>query len=265
MNPSVISNTASKPGNLFWSTNEHEIPHGLDIPDVSKHGIEEDMTPLDVDEGALNAYYAKIHTILPILPHSKDRLLEILHQCSREVQEVFLYAFYTVTRTNLDRVLSTFERVTSFDNAQDLLLYYTRQPALVRPTAVNLVWLQTTLLMILDCDSRGPENIVLKDGVPKHSLIQSATKLGSDMAKSLDQLKAKRSSDADVDSDANLVRRSWVSLAILARWYAISVADPSVLVNQEIGGREDERVLGSVTAGIGGTFDFHLLITVLVR
>jgi hypothetical protein len=119
--------------------------------------------------------------------------------------------------------------------------------------------------MILDCDSRGPENIVLKDGVPKHSLIQSATKLGSDMAKSLDQLKGKRSSDADVDSDANLVRRSWVSLAILARWYAISVADPSVLVNQEIGGREDERVLGSVTAGIGGTFDFHLLITVLVR
>ncbi|KAM0094987.1 Glucose-responsive transcription factor [Aspergillus fumigatus] len=256
MNSSVMGNTAPKPGNLFWSTNEHEIPHGLDIPDVSKHGIEEDMTPLDVDGGALNAYYAKIHTIFPILPHSKDRLLEILHQCSREVQEVFLYALYTVTRTNLDRVLSTFERVTSFDNAQDLLLYYTRQPALVRPTAVNLVWLQATLLMILDCDSRGPENIVLKDGVPKHSLIQSATKLGSDMAKSLDQLKAKRSSDADVDSDANLVRRSWVSLAILARWYAISVADLSVLVNQEIGGREDERVLGSVTAGIGAYSSF---------
>ncbi|KAH2308130.1 hypothetical protein KXV47_006713 [Aspergillus fumigatus] len=256
MNSLVMGNTAPKPGNLFWSTNEHEIPHGLDIPDVPKHGIEEDMTPLDVDGGALNAYYAKIHTIFPILPHSKDRLLEILHQCSREVQEVFLYALYTVTRTNLDRVLSTFERVTSFDNAQDLLLYYTRQPALVRPTAVNLVWLQATLLMILDCDSRGPENIVLKDGVPKHSLIQSATKLGSDMAKSLDQLKAKRSSDADVDSDANLVRRSWVSLAILARWYAISVADLSVLVNQEIGGREDERVLGSVTAGIGAYSSF---------
>ncbi|GFF38495.1 uncharacterized transcriptional regulatory protein C320.03 [Aspergillus udagawae] len=264
MNPSVMGNTAPKPGNLFWSTgNEHEIPHGLDIPDVSKHGIEEDMTPLDVDEGALNAYYANIHTIFPILPHSKDRLLEILHQCSREVQEVFLYALYTATRTNLDRVLNTFERVTSFDNAQDLLLYYTRQPALVRPTAVNLVWLQTTLLMILDCDSRGPENLVLKDGMPKHSLIQSATKLGSDMAKSLDQLKAKRSSDADVDSDANLVRRSWVSLAILARWYAISVADPSVLVNQEIGGREDERILGSVTAGIGAYSSFLVEMTTL--
>lgn len=56
MNSSVMGNTAPKPGNLFWSTNEHEIPHGLDIPDVPKHGIEEDMTPLDVDGGALNAY-----------------------------------------------------------------------------------------------------------------------------------------------------------------------------------------------------------------
>ncbi|PYH89160.1 hypothetical protein BO71DRAFT_114049 [Aspergillus ellipticus CBS 707.79] len=256
-NPSVINNSAPKPGNLFWSTgNENDLPASLDIPEVPKQALDEDMTPLDVDEGALNAYYQKIHPIFPILPHSKERLLEILHQCSREVQEIFLYSIFTVTRTNMDRVMSTFERVTSFDNAQDLLLYYTRQPALVRPTGVNLIWLQTMLLMILDCDSRGPDNFVMKDGVPKHSLIQSATKLGSDMAKSLGQLKSKRSSDPDVDSDANLVRRSWVSLGIVTRWYAISVADPSVLGTFEIGGREDERVLGSVTAGIASYSTF---------
>jgi hypothetical protein len=115
---------------------------------------------------------------------------------------------------------------------------------------VNLIWLQSMLLMILDCDSRGPDNFVLKDGIPKHTLIQSATKLGSDLAKGLGQLKSKRSSDPDVDSEANLVRRNWVSLIILSRWYAISVADPSVLGTHEIGGREDERVLGSVAVGI---------------
>ena len=197
------------------------------------------------------SYHVKIHPVFPILPHSKERLLEILHQCSREVQEVFLYSLYTVTRTNMDRIVSGFEKVTSFDNAQDLLLYYTRQPALVRSTPVNMIWLQTTLLMILDCDSRGPDNFVLKDGVPKHTLIQSATKLGSDMAKSFGQLKTQRSSDPDMDSDANLTRRNWISLIILTRWYAISVADPSVLGNHEIGGREDERVAGSVTTGVG--------------
>jgi hypothetical protein len=208
----------------------------------------------------VRSYYQKIHPVFPILPHSKERLLEILHQCSREVQEIFIYSLYTVTRTNMDRVISTFERVTSFDNAQDLLLYYTRQPALARPTGVNLIWLQTMLLMILDCDSRGPDNFVLKDGVPKHSLIQSASKLGSDLVKGLGQLKSKRSSDPDVDSEANLARRNWVVLAILSRWHAISVADPSVLGTYEIGGQEDERVVGPVTTGIGGEFDCSVYI-----
>lgn len=108
--------------------------------------------------------------------------------------------------------------------------------------------------MIMDCDFRGPDNFVLKDGVPKHTLIQSAIKLGSDLAKGLGQLKNKRASDPDHDSDANITRRDWVSLIILTRWYAISVADPSVLGNHEIGGREDERVVGSVTTGVGCMF-----------
>ncbi|KAE8149835.1 hypothetical protein BDV25DRAFT_155592 [Aspergillus avenaceus] len=255
-NPSAVGGTAPKPGNLFWSGSENEIPHGLDVPEVPKQTMEEDMTPLDVDEGSLNAYYQKIHPVFPILPHSKERLLEILHLCTREVQEIFLYSLYTATRTNIDRVISSFDRVSSYDNAQDLLLYYTRQPALGRPTGVNLIWFQTILLMILDCDSRGPDNFVLKDGVPKHSLIQSASKLGSDLAKGLGQLKSKRSSDPDVDSEANLVRRNWVTLAILSRWHAISVADPSILGTYEIGGQEDERVVGPVTTGVGSYSTF---------
>ncbi|KAL4972071.1 hypothetical protein BDW66DRAFT_12677 [Aspergillus desertorum] len=247
-NPAVVAGSAPKPGNLFWAGNDGDLPAGLDIPDIPKH--EEDMTPLNVDESALNAYYEKVHSILPILPNTKDQLLGLLHQCSREVQEIFLYSLYTLTRADIDRLAGTFERVTSYDNAQDLLLYYTRQPALVRSTGVNLIWLQSTLLMILDCDSRGPDNFVLKDGIPKQTLIQSATKLGSDLAKNLGQFKAKRTSDPDVDSEANLVRRSWVSLAILTRWYAVSVADTSVLGTHEIGGREDEKVVGAVAAGI---------------
>ncbi|KAL5046903.1 hypothetical protein BDW71DRAFT_181381 [Aspergillus fruticulosus] len=253
-NPAVVAGSAPKPGNLFWTSNDGDLPAGLDIPDMPKH--EEDMTPLNVDEGALNAYYEKVHSILPILPNTKDRLLGLLHQCSREVQEIFLYSLYTLTRVDINRLAGTFERVTSYDNAQDLLLYYTRQPALVRSTGVNLIWLQSILLMILDCDSRGPDNFVLKDGIPKQTLIQSATKLGSDLAKNLGQLKAKRTSDPDVDSEANLTRRSWVSLAILTRWYAVSVADTSVLGTHEIGGREDERIIGNVAAGIASYSSF---------
>lgn len=198
----------------------------------------------------MHRYYQKIHILLPILPHTRERTLELLQQCNREVQEIFCYALYTATRTDLSRVAGNFEKITSFDNAQDLLLYHTRQPLIVHSTAVSLIWLQTLLLMIIDCDTRGPDNFVLKDGIPKHTLVQAASKLGYDLAKSQGQLRNMRPTDSDIDSDANLTRRSWVSLIILSRWYAISVADGTVLSGQEIGGREDERVVGQITTGI---------------
>lgn len=197
------------------------------------------------------SYHHKILPIFPVLPYSKERLLELLHQCSREVQEVFLYALYAVTCTNMGRVANAFEKVASYDAAQDLLLsYHARQPVVIRPTAVSLVCLQALLLMILDCDARGPENLLAKNGAPKHALIQAATKIGYDLAKILGQLRGKRTSDSDVDSDSNLTRRNWVSLAILARWHALGVADASLVGNYEIGGLEDERVVGTATSQI---------------
>ncbi|KAJ6161206.1 hypothetical protein N7470_004602 [Penicillium chermesinum] len=258
-NASATADGATKPSNPFWnpSGNEQDLPSGLELADLPRHESADDMTPVNLDEGALDAYYQKVHPLLPILPHTRQRTLELLHQCNREVQETFCYALYTVTRTDTTRLAGNFEKVTSFDNAQDLLLYYTKQPLIVHSTAVNLIWLQTLLFMIIDCDSRGPDNFVLKDGLPKHTLVQAASKLGYDLAKSQGQLKSKRVSDPDIDSDANLTRRNWVSLIILNRWYAISVADATVIGGgQEIGGREDERVVGQITTGIASFSTF---------
>lgn len=250
--PTVTAGSAPKPGNLFWnpSGNEQELPSGLDLAGLPRHEGDDDMSPVSLDEGALEAYYQKVHTLLPILPHTRERTLELLHQCNREAQEIFCHALYAVTRTDMTRVAGNFERVTSFDSAQDLLLYHTRQSFLIHSSAVNLVWLQTLILMIIDCDSRGPDNFVLKDGVSKPTLVQAASKLGYDLAKSHGQLKSKRMTDVDVDSEANLIRRSWVSFIVLARWYAISVADATVVAGQEIGGRDDDRVVGQITTGV---------------
>ncbi|KAJ5727315.1 hypothetical protein N7493_005135 [Penicillium malachiteum] len=265
-NPAATNTGASKPANLFWTPtgNEQDLPTGLEITDLHKHEGDDDMSPVSLDEGALDAYYQKVHTIFPILPHTRERTLELLHQCNREAQEIFCYALYTATRTDMSRVMARFERVTSFDNAQDLVLYHTRQPLIVHSTAVNLIWLQTLILMIIDCDQRGPDNIVLKDGIPKHILIQAANKLGHDLAKNQGQLKQKRVSDPDVDSDANLTRRNWVSLIILTRWYAISLADATVLGGQEIGGREDERVVGNITMGVASFSTFLIELVTMV-
>ena len=52
-----MASSGPKPGNLFWpvANNEDGLPTGMDMPEVSKHP-EEDMTPMDIDDGALNAY-----------------------------------------------------------------------------------------------------------------------------------------------------------------------------------------------------------------
>ena len=50
-NPAAMHDNAPFAGNLFWQAPED---HGL--PDVGvKQPIDEDMTPLDVDDAALNA------------------------------------------------------------------------------------------------------------------------------------------------------------------------------------------------------------------
>lgn len=167
------------------------------------------------------------------------------------MQEAFLFALYTVTHTNMNRVASAFQKLESFDGAQDLLLFHARNLPMAPLTPLNIVLLQTMLLMILDSDTRGPDNLILKNGVPKHTLLLTAGKLGYDLAKSCGQLNTQRASVSDPDADANVVRRCWVSLVILSRWYAISMADSSLMRSEEILGREDSKILGRGVMAIG--------------
>lgn len=56
-NPAVASGAAPKPGNLFWNPtgNEQDLPSGLEM-DLPRQEGDDDMTPISLDEGALNAY-----------------------------------------------------------------------------------------------------------------------------------------------------------------------------------------------------------------
>lgn len=189
-------------------------------------------------------YLDNIHPFVPILPQSKDRLLEQLHQCSREAQEVFLYALYTVTHTKMDRVSNTFEKVQSFGSAQDHLLFYSRNLPVGPLATAQIVLFQTMLLLILDADTRGPDNLTNKDGIPKGTLFQVATPLGYDLARTYGQAhRSQRVTVADPDADSNIVRRCWVSFVLLSRWYALSVSDPVFMRYDEVGTSDDKRIL----------------------
>lgn len=107
-------------------------------------------------------------------------------------------------------------------------------------TAANIVLFQTIMLMILDADTQGPDNLTLKDGIPKHALISVASRFGYDLNKSSGQLGR---GPGEVDAGANLVRRNWVSLIVLSRWCAISISDASLVRYEEIT-REDYKLMG---------------------
>lgn len=53
----VAGGGAPKPGNLFWNPtgNEQDLPSGLEMTDLPKHEGDDDMTPVTLDEGALDA------------------------------------------------------------------------------------------------------------------------------------------------------------------------------------------------------------------
>lgn len=107
-------------------------------------------------------------------------------------------------------------------------------------TAANIVLFQSIMLMILDADTRGPDNLTLKDGIPKHTLITFASRFGYDLIKSSGQTSR---TPSEADADANLVRRNWVSLVVLSRWCAISISDASLMRYEEIT-PEDYKLMG---------------------
>ncbi|KKA25793.1 C6 finger domain protein [Rasamsonia emersonii CBS 393.64] len=247
-NMNLPTNKISHP---FWTASQQEQGEATGEnaePEVGavSQPAREDTVPVQVDEGALNAYYQKIHPIIPILPNSKDRFLEILHQCSRSLQEVFLHSFYAVTHTNFGRVESSFQNVSSMNDAQDLLYAHLREASALRSTAVNFIWLQTLQLMVMDCDARGPDNLRGKNGLPKSFLTESLARLAYDIAHHFGQVKNRNLDPHEVDSDANLARRGWVVSSILCRWHNAGMGERDTMggVWHEIGVPSDLKLLG---------------------
>lgn len=186
-----------------------------------------------------------------------------MHQCPREVQEVFLYALYTLTHTKMDRVANTFEKVPTFSAAQDLLLFHARNPAEASSTSVQIISFQSMLLMALYADTRGPDNLLNKDGIPKHTLLQTFGKLAFDLAKRFGQVTRRVAApESDADADANIIRRCWVSFVILSRWYAISNGDASSMRFEQIHGCWDGKVFGRGHLTVACMCNSHLALSI---
>lgn len=135
-----------------------------------------------------------------------------------------LHALVAVTGASPVRVEKEFQHIPAFDKAQDHLYMSFREDPAVRPMSVNFVLLQSTMLMMVEADGRGPENLRGQDGIPKSVLVEAAYALAYYVAKSLGQLMDCNPDDKDLDSNGNVARRNWIVLMILSRIHTIGVA-----------------------------------------
>ncbi|KAK2761742.1 Glucose-responsive transcription factor [Arachnomyces sp. PD_36] len=244
-NSPSFANGSAKVAQPFWSQDAEAQGQvgGSAESNVAAGGSN---APVEIDEKALDMYYQRIQPLLPALPHSRDRLRAHLQQCTREIQEVFLHALYAVTGTDLSRVQGAFQDVKSVEKAHEIVYAALRQNPASRPVSSNLVWSQLLILMVLDADSRGPENLHGRSGIPKSVLIDMAFNVTHHIAKSLNQLKTSNPEDGDLDSDANIARRNWTVVGVLSRWHAVSVAGLDVFGTNDVATSEDRKAFGLV-------------------
>ena len=177
-----------------------------------------------LSEIPFHSYYHHVHSILPILPNSRERLVHHLQRCERHVQEILLHALVAVTGSSPLRVEKEFQQIPAFDKAQDHLYMSFREDPAMRPMSVNFVLLQSTMLMIVEADGRGSDNLRGQDGIPKSVLVEAAYALAFYIAKALGQLVDCNPEDKDLDSNGNLARRNWIVLMILSRIHTVGVA-----------------------------------------
>lgn len=177
---------------------------------------------------------------------------------------MFSHAFYSVTHTNIDRVRSTFSEVDSLDNALDLVSTNLRDPYTLRTLPVNLVWVQTLSFLVIDCDRRGPDNLLGKDGFPKQTLVDHLASLAYRIAKPFDQSREPFPDfQEDVDSDANIARRAWFSASVLCRWHYVGMGERDIMEDdmQEINLPSDYSFMGPAAVQLACKFFFFFLFS----
>lgn len=162
------------------------------------------------------------------------------------LQEVFAYALYSVTHTNMDRVRDTFNEVDSLETALDQVSTNLRDPYTLRTLPVNLIWIQTLCFLVIDCDKRGPDNLHGRDGYPKQTLVDHLASLAYRVAKPFDQNRETFPDFQDIDSDANIALRDWFSASILCRWHHVGMGERDIMEDdlQEINLPSDYSFMG---------------------
>lgn len=253
-NPGLGHHTTLTPdGRHYWQGY-------ADLP-LSAPGYQYDLDPhrpttapaeitFDWDEESIDQYYSLIHPTFPLLPHSKPRLRQRLAAASITIREALLESLYAAVRSNPSS--STRTSPANPRRACELCVAAQFESNDARdPTAQNLLYLQSLILMALEADNHGPATIRGASRLPRAAWVGSAVGYAYNLKLHHNRV-GERFAQGDPDSDEKLGRRAWWVLVVLDRWHAISTSSPLFIPDANVVLLPEDQILLGLTP-------FHLI------
>jgi len=183
----------------------------------------------DWNRDVVDEYYRMIHQTFPLLPHSVINLKIRLSACPAGLREAFvtILACYMRTYPYHDAKLRANQSyAANLRRAAELIAGYPFDEPSKHTFGTNLVYLQTLILMALECDNHGPATTKGQAGPSRAEWLGRAAgvagQLGYTAVRPKDSF---RNGDDDSDGEEKLARRALWILFILDRWHASSTAD----------------------------------------
>ncbi|CAK7265868.1 hypothetical protein SEPCBS57363_001801 [Sporothrix epigloea] len=215
-----------------------------EAPNLQSHALSalERILPLvdhesqELDDFVFESYLTAVYPCLPFLPSDRSRLLEILTDCPRFLQDALVVALRAVANA------LTSAAPTGLARLANALLAQWEIDGGPRTSLHNLVHLQTLLLLAIEADTHGPAALKGHHGclsktallsravavayemdLPKEQLGASVAEISSAAAKSSQIIATGADASSQSDTEAHLALRAWWSLVVLDRWNAIAL------------------------------------------
>lgn len=194
--------------------------------------LEQNGAARELDDGAFTGYLNVVHQCYPLLAASKPRVEDRLLHCPPRLRDAFIEALYGTMQS----FVSVPGLYTNGDvgSASRLITEWESESS-PRTSVMNLVHLQTLILIAIATDNYGPSSLKGEHGgASKPSVLGRAVGLAYSMRLHVPSQKTHSVTKPDPDSDENVAARAWWTLIMLDRWNAISTSSPLFIPNDSV-------------------------------
>ncbi|KXJ89702.1 hypothetical protein Micbo1qcDRAFT_121397 [Microdochium bolleyi] len=228
--PYSANGLAPRPGSQSIDNDTPQADHSMD--DLSL-GLAHDSHFCELNDDAFESYLAIVHPSHPLLASSRERVELMLSHCPPLLRDAFIEALYVAMQSfvSIPGLYTNGNISSACRLATDWEADTSR-----RTSTVQLVHLQTLILIAIATDNHGPLSLRGEHGgASKASILGRAVGLAYSMRLHLSSLDTSRiDTELDLDCEENIRVRSWWALVMLDRWNAIATASPLLIPNESV-------------------------------